>query len=56
MAYVYEMNVVCLESVSDERDLGIEISEDLNVSNQCMKAYSKANKILGLLKNIDFLE
>ena len=34
--YVYEMNGVCLEAVSIERDLGIEISADLKV---CKSVY-----------------
>jgi len=45
----YQMNGATLESVSEERDLGVIISKDLKVSNQCAQAYSKANKMLGLI-------
>ena len=32
-----------LDEVSEEKDLGIWISNDLKVSQQCVQAYSKAN-------------
>jgi len=39
-----------LQSVTEERDLGVVISNDLKVSRQCICAASKANKVLGLVK------
>ena len=39
-----------LETVSDQRDLGIQITADLKPSTQCQKAYStKASKVLGMI-------
>ena len=39
-----------LESVNEEKDLGVIISEDLKWDKQCSAAVSKANKILGMIK------
>ena len=39
-----------LEESFLERDLGIQISSDLKASQHCLQAYSKANKMLGLMK------
>jgi len=39
-----------LESVNEEKDLGVIISEDLKWIKQCSAAVSKANKILGMIK------
>ena len=36
-----------LEVVHQEKDLGVVISNDLKVSQQCQQAYSKASRILG---------
>ena len=35
--------------VTVEKDLGVWISQDLKVSYHCLQAYSKANKLLGVL-------
>lgn len=45
----YFMSTTHLDSVDSEKDLGVVISSDLKVSNQCIKAYAKANKILGVI-------
>jgi len=45
----YYMHGHQLEEVTQERDLGVMISSDLKVSQQCQHAYSKASKILGLI-------
>jgi len=44
--YEYSMNGVVLESVED---LGVMISHDLKTSNQSVRAYANANKILGMM-------
>ena len=36
-----------LEVLHQEKDLGVVISNDLKVSQQCQQAYSKASRILG---------
>jgi len=41
-----------LEKVSEERDLGVIISNNFKVSSQCIKAASKGNQILGLTNHI----
>jgi len=38
--------------VTEEKDLGVGISQDLKASQQCLQAYSKANKVLGVLNRI----
>ena len=48
--YQYRMNGQVLETVKQEKDLGVVISDDLKVSNQCSMAYLKANRTLGLIK------
>lgn len=47
--YDYTLNNKPLVKVTEERDLGIVISGDLKVSQQCSQAYSKASKLLGVL-------
>ena len=44
------MNNVRLDVTDTVKDLGVWFSSDLKVSNQCGKAYSKANRLLGVLK------
>jgi len=38
------------ESVNEEKDLGVIISDDLKWEKPCSAAVSKANKILGMIK------
>ena len=35
--------------VDQEKDLGVQVTADLKPSRQCQIAYSKANKILGMI-------
>jgi len=44
------MDGIDLECVLSEKDLGVVISEDLKWENQCKEVVSKANKILGMIK------
>jgi len=47
------MHGIQLEEVTQERDLGVMMSNDLKVFQQCQHAYiSKASKILGLINRI----
>ena len=39
-----------LQSVSEETDLGVVISNDLKPSKQCVCAVKKANMTLGMIK------
>ena len=48
--YDYTMNGVNLTTVDVHRDLGIDISHDMKVSAQTLKAYNKASRLLGMLK------
>jgi hypothetical protein len=43
------MGGVMLDNVDQEKDLGVVISSDLKVSKQCVQAYGKANKIMGMI-------
>jgi len=45
----YFMNDQRLEVLTQEKDLGVVISNDLKVSQQCQQAYNRASRILGLL-------
>jgi len=46
----YDMNDVKLECISQEKDLGVIISEDLKCQKQCSEAARKANRMLGMIK------
>jgi len=39
-----------LESVTEERDLGVVITDDLKCAANCHAAYSKANQVLGMIR------
>jgi len=43
------MNKRETEVIDHEKDLGVMFSSDLKVSAQCKEAYSKANRIFGLI-------
>jgi len=49
------MDEVNFEHVTDEKDLGVLISEDLKSEKQCSSAVSKANRVLGMIKR-NFLD
>ena len=46
----YVMDDVNLECVTEEKDLGVIISEDLKCEKQCSEAVKKANRMLGMIK------
>ena len=46
----YNMDNIKLEVISEEKDLGVIISDSFKVSKQCAKAANKGNQILGLIK------
>ena len=47
--YGYNMNKQPIEEVECEKDLGVTFCQDLKVSAHCKEAYSKANRMLGLI-------
>ena len=47
----YFMKNQQLVEVKEEKDLGIMITQDLKVSQQCQLAYSKASRILRLINH-----
>jgi len=47
--YSYYMDGKQLVTAEEEKDLGIIITKDLKVSQQCEQAYAKASKMLGLI-------
>ena len=48
----YKMGDTVLSTTVNEKDLGITISADMKVSEQCGIAASKGNEILGLIRRI----
>ena len=53
----YKMGDTVLGTTVKEKDLGVTISADMNVSEQCGIAASKGNQILGLIRrNITYKE
>ena len=46
----YEMNSKFLEEVTEERDLGVIMQNDLKCSSQCIEAVKTANRVLGMIK------
>ena len=44
------MNDVELGSITEEKDLGVIIANNLLVAKHCAYAYSKANRTLGMIK------
>jgi ribonuclease P/MRP protein subunit RPP40 len=46
----YGMNGKDLEEISEERDLGVIVQQDLKWRKQCSKSVSTANRILGMIK------
>ena len=49
-AYQYSMNDEGLQSVTEETDLGIIVSNDLKPSKQSVSGVKKANMTLGMIK------
>ena len=53
----YKMGDTVLGTTVKEKDIGVTISADMNVSEQCGIAASKGNQILGLIRrNITYKE
>jgi len=46
----YSMNGHTLETVTQEKDLGILLTKYMKVAQQCSKAYARANRMAGLIK------
>jgi len=46
----YFVNGTKLENVTEEKDLGVIVSDDLKWEKQCSQTVAKANKVLGLIK------
>jgi len=46
----YYMNDAELSDTTEEKDLGVVIADNLMVARHCTYAYSKGNRILGMIK------
>ena len=46
----YKIGDIVLGTIINEKDLGVTISADMKVSEQCGITASKSNTILGLIK------
>jgi len=46
----FVMGTSQMQAATEERDLGVIVSEDLKLENQCIAVVKKANKILGMIK------
>ena len=47
--YDYCMGNECIETTHEERDLGVIITETLDLIKQCVRAANKANAMLGMI-------
>ena len=47
--FQYSMDGQLLETVSNVKDLGVQLSDNLKPSSQCQQAYSNASKVLGMI-------
>ena len=45
----YVMNDMALGSINEEKDLGVFITDDLKWSTHCQQAYTRANRVLGMI-------
>jgi ribonuclease P/MRP protein subunit RPP40 len=45
----YYMEGHALNSVTNEKDLGVEVTADLKNTAHCIRAYKKANRVLGMI-------
>ena len=48
--FMYSLGGCILDYVESERDLGVDVTPNLNWSEQCNRLYSKANQKLGIVK------
>ena len=48
--FMYELGSSILDYTDCEKDLGVEMTPNLNFSSQCDRLYSKANQQMGLLR------
>ena len=46
----YDINGKYLEEVTEERDLGFVLQNDLKCSKQCLMAVITANRVLGIIR------
>ena len=51
--FSYDMNGDWFETMDHEKDLGMIISSNLKVGDQCLKARNRAKKMLGIINRND---
>src|SRR5437867_4274038 len=45
----YSINNTVLDDVEEDKDLGVIVQNNLNVSEQCSKVVKTANRVLGMI-------
>ena len=50
--FLYNMGSNGLQRVDVEKDLRVMISSDLKCSQQCMYAYTKASRVMGMIRRM----
>jgi len=48
--YIHYMDGHELEKCMEEKDLGVIFTDDMKSSRQCLQAYNRASRILGMIK------
>jgi len=48
--FSYSISINELQAIETEKDLGVMISSDLKCSQQCIYAYKKAIRVMGMIK------
>ena len=53
--YEYKLNSQILQKVTEEKDLGVFVTNDLKPSRHCQEARKKSLKMLGMLnRNVEY--
>jgi len=48
--FEYQLNNQTLQPTTEERDLGVIVSGDIKSASNCLAAYNKASRVLGMIR------